>query len=329
MPKYSIIIPVYNRPDELNELLISLTQQEFNDFEVIVVEDGSLECSDEICERYKKQLNLAYFYKENSGPGLSRNFGAEKSSSDVLIFLDSDCMIPNGYFEAIESGFKNADAFGGPDAAHDSFSVIQKAINYSMTSFFSTGGIRGSKKSIENFKPRSFNMGIKKGVFEKLAGFGKMRFGEDIDLSIRLEKMGFDAILIPGAFVYHKRRTSLRQFYKQVFNSGIARVNLGVLHPGSDGIVHALPALFVFGSIVSIIALLNGFYIPFMALIGYLALILVHATYKSGSPIVGLISCITTLIQISGYGLGFVKAFVRVRILKKPLKFGFERSFYQ
>jgi len=246
---YSVIIPVYNRPDEVNELLLSLTRQRYKNFEVLVVEDGSAIPCEGVVNKYSGLLDVKYFFKPNSGPGQTRNYGAERSKGDYLIILDSDCILPEGYFEAIEEELKadEADAFGGPDRADDSFTDMQKAINYAMTSFFTTGGIRGGKKKLDKFYPRSFNMGVKRDVYMKLEGFSKMRFGEDIDFSIRIFKNGCKCRLFPGAWVYHKRRTDLRKFFKQVHNSGIARINLFKKYPESLKIVHLLPAAFTVG----------------------------------------------------------------------------------
>lgn len=226
--KYSVIIPVYNRPDEVNELLESLTLQTCKDFEVVVVEDGSSIPCQEVVEKYSDRLDIHYYNKPNSGPGQTRNYGAERSHGEYLIILDSDCILPPGYFEAVEKELQSSpvDAFGGPDRAHASFTDIQKAINYSMTSFFTTGGIRGGKKKMDKFYPRSFNMGVRRSVYQTLGGFSKMRFGEDIDFSIRIFKAGYRCCLFPSAWVYHKRRTDLKKFFKQVHNSGIARINL-------------------------------------------------------------------------------------------------------
>ncbi|MBR5929929.1 MAG: glycosyltransferase, partial [Prevotella sp.] len=231
--KYSIIVPVYNRPDEVDELLQSLCGQTFKDFEVLIVEDGSVKPCKDVCDKYANILDLHYYAKENSGPGQSRNYGAERAQGEWLIILDSDVVLPNGYLEAVEktincqrSTVNSFAAFGGPDAAHPSFTPIQKAISYSMTSFFTTGGIRGGKKKLDKFYPRSFNMGIRRDVYQQLGGFSKMRFGEDIDFSYRIVEAGHQTMLIPEAWVWHKRRTDLKKFFRQVFNSGIARINL-------------------------------------------------------------------------------------------------------
>ena len=245
--RYSVIIPVYNRPDEVDELLQSLTQQSFKDFEVIVVEDGSSIPCKPVTEKYQELLDVHYYDKPNSGPGQTRNYGVERSKGEYLIILDSDCILPEGYFLAVEEELQHeaADAFGGPDRAHESFTNIQKAINYSMTSFFTTGGIRGGKKKMDKFYPRSFNMGVRREVYQALGGFSRMRFGEDIDFSIRIFKGGYTCRLFPGAWVYHKRRTDFRKFFKQVHNSGIARINLYKKYPESLKLVHLLPAAFM------------------------------------------------------------------------------------
>ena len=230
MPKYSIVIPVYNRPDEVKELLDSLLSQVFEDFEVIIVEDGSTEKSDQVIQHYQSELNIHYFFKENSGQGFARNYGFERAKGDYIIVFDSDCIIPDNYLIHVDSFLKKntADAFGGPDKAHSSFNTLQKAISYSMTSPFTTGGIRGNKKHVGKFHPRSFNMGISKEVFDKTRGYKLTRMGEDIEFSIRIINSGFKTALIEKAHVYHKRRSSLSQFYKQLHFFGRARVNVNV-----------------------------------------------------------------------------------------------------
>ena len=237
--KYSVIVPVYNRPDEVAELLESLAAQSSGDFEVIIVEDGStVECRD-VCRSYEDRLDLKYFAKPNSGPGQSRNYGAERASGDYLLVVDSDVVLPHDYIKAVDEALASGSndttpiaAFGGPDAAHPAFTPVQKAISYSMTSFFTTGGIRGGKKKLDKFYPRSFNMGIRADVYRQLGGFTRMRFGEDIDFSYRIVEAGYEPQLFPGAWVWHKRRTDFRKFWRQVYNSGIARINLEKRHPG-------------------------------------------------------------------------------------------------
>ena len=250
--KYSFLIPVYNRPEEVDELLQSLTAQSFSDFEVIVVDDGSSLPCREVTERYAGRLDLHYHTKPNSGPGQTRNYAAERARGEYLLILDSDVIVPPGYLEAIEAELQRepCDAFGGPDRAHDSFTPMQKAINYAMTSFFTTGGIRGGRKKMDKFYPRSFNMGVRREVYQALDGFSRMRFGEDIDFSIRIFRGGYRCRLFPDAWVWHKRRTNLRKFFKQVHNSGIARINLYKKYPDSLKVVHLLPALFTLGTAV-------------------------------------------------------------------------------
>jgi glycosyltransferase involved in cell wall biosynthesis len=226
---FSIIIPVYNRPEEVEELLLSLTNQTDKEFEIIIVEDGSILRCENICAKYSEKLDINYFYKENTGPGDSRNFGAKQAQGEYLLILDSDCIIPENYIRNIRSELATnpCDAFGGADEAHESFSDMQKAVNYAMTSIYTTGGIRGGKKdALEKFHPRSFNMGIRAKVYKDLGGFSDLRYGEDIDFSIRIFKAGYSVRLFPNAFVYHKRRTNIKKFFQQVFHSGEARIVL-------------------------------------------------------------------------------------------------------
>ena len=254
--KYSIIVPVYNRPDEVDELLQSLCAQEEKDFEVIIVEDGSQTPCEDVCRKYQDRLDLKYFMKSNSGPGQSRNYGAERAQGQWLIVLDSDVVLPDGYLAAVSerlhlsSSTPDIAAWGGPDAAHPDFTPVQKAISYAMTSFFTTGGIRGGKgKKLDKFYPRSFNMGIRREVYSELGGFSKMRFGEDIDFSYRIVEAGYQTALLPEAWVWHKRRTDLKKFFRQVYYSGIARINLEKRHPGTLKLVHLLPMVFTVGVI--------------------------------------------------------------------------------
>ena len=325
----SIIIPVYNRPAELKELLQSLAEQSDKDFDVIVVDDGSEQKSKIVVTKYLTQLNVHYFYKENSGPGESRNFGCEHSDASFFVFFDSDCIIPPDYIENLKKVVHGLQAFGGPDREHPSFSPIQKAISYSMTSFFTTGGIRGHKKSMEKFHPRSFNMGYSREVYEKTGGFSKLRFGEDIDLSIRIVEYGFKTKLIQECFVYHKRRTDFSKFFKQVFNSGIARINLYKRHPASLKLVHFSPAAFVVYQFLSIPHALyhRDFWVIWPTII-YLVLILFDASIRSKNPWIGVLSVWASFVQLIGYGLGFIKGFVKRIILKKSEFHAFDKTFY-
>ena len=328
--KYSVIIPVYNRPDETEELLGSLSRQARPDMEVIVVEDGSQIPCRKVAERYAGLMSVKYFVKENGGPAAARNFGAEHASGEYLIILDSDVVVPQGYFAAIDSELdrEECDAFGGPDRADASFTPVQKAINYSMTSFFTTGGIRGGKKKMDKFYPRSFNMGVKRDVYSALGGFAPMRFGEDIDFSYRIAERGFRMRLFPDAWVWHKRRTDFRKFFKQVHNSGIARINLEKRHPGTMKPVHTLPALFTFGCAALIIGetVCRWSVLP-LAL--YALLTFTDCTIKEKNPYVGLLAIAASFTQLIGYGTGFWVAAFKRYVLRQNEFEAFAKSFYK
>lgn len=328
--RYSVIIPVYNRPDEVDELLQSLTVQHFKGFEVVVVEDGSSIPCKGVVDRYADRLNIKYFSKPNSGPGQTRNYGAERSEGEYLIILDSDVILPEGYFDAVEKELTTspADAFGGPDRAHDSFTDIQKAINYSMTSFFTTGGIRGGKKKMDKFYPRSFNMGIRKSTYEALGGFSPMRFGEDIDFSIRLFKNGNKVCLFPSAWVYHKRRTDWHKFFRQVYNSGIARINLYKKYPDSLKLVHLLPAAFTLGVLFFLVGSLFCTW-SLLPLGLFCLLIFADSSIQNKSIKIGFLSIIASFIQLSGYGCGFLDAAWNRLVLKKEEFSAFQKTFYK
>jgi glycosyltransferase involved in cell wall biosynthesis len=329
--RLSVIVPVFNRPDEVFELLESLKKQTDSDFEIILVEDGSVKkCLEEI-QKFQTSLTINYFYKENSGPGLSRNFGAEKASGNYFIFLDSDCIVPEQYISIVKKNLneKYTDAYGGPDSAHVKFTNFQKAVNYVMTSFLTTGGIRGGGEKMDKFYPRSFNMGYSKEVFIKTGGFSSMRFGEDIDMSIRILKNGFTTGLYKDAFVYHKRRSNYRQFFKQVYNSGIARIHLYKKYPESLKLVHFFPAVFLIGSILLII--LSVFVSPFFIspLILFISSIFFDALIKTKSPVISTLSVIVCIIQQTGYGSGFMLAFWK-RIIQNQGEFtAYRNNFYE
>lgn len=310
MPKYSVIVPVYNRPQELDELLSSLSRQTFKDFEIVVVEDGSSLKADHISEKWSTRLPLRYFYKENTGQGFSRNFGFEKAEGDYLVVFDSDCLIPPHYFAAVEAHLQNEplDTWGGPDKAHPSFTSLQKAISYSMTSLFTTGGIRGRKKRLSAFHPRSFNMGISREVWEKTGGYIITRMGEDIELSIRISEAGFQTGLIEEAYVYHKRRTSLKQFYKQLHFFGRARINISRFFPEELKPVHAFPAVFVVGILLYLLLPLFSlelFGLASLLLLLYFLLIFVDSSLQNKSVKVGGLSMATSFVQLWAYGIGF------------------------
>lgn len=327
--RYSVIVPVYNRPDEVDELLQSIASQANSNVEVIIVEDGStVTCKDAVA-RYADSLNIAYYFKENEGPAVARNYGAKHSSGDYLIILDSDVVLPPNYFEAVDKALENetCDAFGGPDKAADSFTPVQKAISYSMTSFFTTGGIRGGKKKMDKFYPRSYNMGIKNEVYSKLGGFSRMRFGEDIDLSYRIVENGYTAQLFPEAWVWHKRRTDFRKFFKQVYNSGIARINLEIRHPGTMKAVHMLPAIFTVGCAVLILAAMFCA-ISLTPLLLYALIVFIDSFTKNKSLKVAVLSIPASFIQLVGYGTGFIVAAFKRYVLRSKEFEAFKDNFY-
>ena len=353
---FSFIIPVFNRPDEVDELLESLTKQSVKDFEVLVVEDGSSVTCEEVCRKYEERLDLHYFKKPNSGPGQSRNYGAERAKGEYLIILDSDVVVPEGYLDAVKKELESAptEAFGGPDAAHDSFTPTQKAISHSMTSFFTTGGIRGGSSllrggrggALDKFYPRSFNMGVRRDVYLKLGGFSKMRFGEDIDFSYRIVEAGYRPRLFPDAWVWHKRRTDFKKFFRQVYNSGIARINLEKRHPGTMKLVHLLPTVFTIGVIILVLlaavarAMIyydaahwhTWYYICLAALapiIIYSLIIFIDSTRKNHSVKVGLLSIPAAFTQLMGYGFGFIESWWKRCVLKKDEFQAFEKTFYK
>lgn len=346
--KYSLIIPVYNRPDEVAELLESLTRQEECDFEVIVVEDGSQITCQDVCQRYADRLQIAYYEKPNSGPGQSRNYGAERARGEWIIVLDSDVVLPEGYLAAIDAELQRepADAFGGPDRAHDSFTPTQKAISYAMTSFFTTGGIRGGRKKMDKFYPRSFNMGIRRDIYQQLGGFSRMRFGEDIDFSIRIFKAGCRCRLFPEAWVWHKRRTDFRKFFRQVYNSGIARINLYKKYPESLKLVHLLPMVFTVGVagllLLCLAGVLHYFFASFSPQLGlwmattallpivlYAIIICADSTRQNQSFAIGLLSIRAAFTQLMGYGTGFLAAWWRRCVRGKEEFSAFEKTFYK
>ena len=328
--KFSIIVPVYNRPDEVDELLQSLCMQTVKDFEVLIVEDGSIKTCKDVCDKYADILVLHYYAKENSGPGQSRNYGAERAKGEYLLILDSDVVLPTAYLTAIDQllSANPTEAFGGPDASHPSFTPVQKAISYSMTSFFTTGGIRGGKAKLDKFYPRSFNMGIRRDVYQKLGGFTKMRFGEDIDFSYRIVEAGYRPQLFTEAWVWHKRRTDFRKFFRQVYNSGIARINLEKRHPGTMKIVHLLPTVFTIGTFVLTLAALV-FPVALVPIILYSILILIASSINNKSLWVGLLSIPAAFVQLTGYGLGFIESWWKRCVLKKDEFQAFERTFYK
>lgn len=318
-PRYSIIIPVYNRPHEVKELLESLTSQTLKDFEVVIVEDGSTVRCDQIVDQFRDQLRIQYFFKPNSGPGPSRNFGFEHARGEYFVVFDSDCVIPPTYFEAVDRSIRENgwDAWGGPDRAHKDFSIVQRAMGYTMASVLTTGGIRGGNKRLGWFQPRSYNMGLSRSVFRQTGGFKFSHFAEDIELSIRMKKAGFKIGLVPDGFVYHKRRTNFRQFYKQVFNFGRGRVLISSVHPEEIKVTHWFPTFFLLGSISLLV-------LPFISdelfLFGvavfllYLIAIFLHSLIENKNLAVAILSVPSALLQLWGYGLGFLNETLK----KKP-----------
>lgn len=318
MPRFSIIIPVYNRIDEVRDLMESLAVQSCKDFEVVIVEDGSSAPCKEVVEQYANKVEASYYYKENEGRSIARNHGLERAKGDYFIFFDSDCVIPPDYFKILSEALdKNPlDCFGGPDAAHESFSTTQKAINYSMTSFLTTGGIRGGKVQLEKFVPRTFNMGYSRKVYEKVGGFREM-FSEDIDMSTRIRQAGFSIGLIREAYVYHKRRVNMRLFTRQVYVFGMSRITLKLLYPDSLKLVHTLPAAFVIGSVGLIAMSILWKWWCILPLAAYILAIFITALFSTKSLVIALKAVPASILQLSGYGWGFIKAFTTKILLRQ------------
>lgn len=336
--KYSVIIPIYNRPDEARELLESLCAQTCRDFEVVIVEDGSAIPCKEVAEAYADRLDIHYYVKENGGPGRARNYGVERARGEYVLILDSDAVLPEGYIAAVEDELERepADAFGGPDRAHPDFTPMQKAINYAMTSFFTTGGIRGGKKKLDKFYPRSFNMGVRREVYQALGGFSDMRFGEDIDFSTRIFKGGYRCRLFPEAWVWHKRRTDLKKFFKQVHNSGIARIHLSKRHPGTLKLVHLLPAVFTLGCalllVLAAVAAALGcphWWVMLLPLVLFALIIMADASRQERSVGVGLRAIAAAYVQLTGYGTGFLRSWWQRCVRGKGEFEAFKKNFYK
>ncbi len=328
---FSIIIPVYNRPDEIDELLESLTHQTQKNFEIIIVEDGSDVTCKHILEKYTPVLNITYFFKQNTGPGNSRNFGMSKAKGDYYIIFDSDCIIPEHYIHAVENSLRElyVDCFGGPDKALDSFSPVQKAIDFSMTSFLTTGGVRGGSERIDKFQPRSFNMGLSPQAFQATQGFGIIHPGEDPDLSIRLWKLGFATKLIPNAFVYHKRRIDWSKFYIQVNKFGKARPILNSWYPEYSKITYFFPTVFSLGLDVAIVLAVLGWFLPVQLYVLYFMVLLISAVFKTKSLYIACLSIVATIIQFYGYGFGFLKSFIAVQLFKRNPEEVFPELFFK
>ncbi len=330
--QYSFIIPVYNRPDEVDELLASFKTMETQlDYEIVIVEDGSTHTSKHIVERYNSYLNISYFFKENTGPGDSRNFGMQHAKGNYFIILDSDVIMPSTYLSEVDKSLKAnyVDCFGGPDAAHHSFSDVQKAINFAMTSVITTGGIRGNKKAVDKFQPRSFNMGISKKAFKASNGFGRIHPGEDPDLSIRLWNLGFKTKLIPSAVVYHKRRISWRKFQQQVRKFGLVRPILNSWHPSTKKLTYWFPSAFIIGFIGAVLFALLGVKWPILAYGLYFLIAFLSALFTTKSIKVTLMALWAICIQFMGYGLGFLESTFAIRILNKDPETHFPKLFFK
>lgn len=307
---FSVIVPVFNRPDEISDLLASLASQSDSGFETVIVEDGSTIPCREQCEAYAGRLSLKYFYKDNEGRSIARNYGMDRAGGDYFIFVDSDCILPPDYIGRLREalGETPADCFGGPDAAHESFTDTQKAINYSMTSFLTTGGIRGGKVHMEKFTPRTFNMGFSRQVFEKVGGFREM-FSEDIDMSTRIRLAGFSIMLFPDVAVYHKRRVDFRKFWRQVHVFGMSRITLQLLYPGSMKAVHWLPALFVIGAVAMIVWAFFWKW-ALVPLLIYILALWIWGMISTRSLKIGTMGVGAAMVQLCGYGTGFIRAYV-------------------
>ncbi len=330
--EFSFIIPVYNRPDEIQELLKSFEALEGDiPFEVVIVEDGSNLTSKAVVGSFESNLNISYFFKENSGPGDSRNYGMQHAKGNYFIILDSDCILPKQYLKEVKRSLKEhyVDCFGGPDEAHESFTNLQKAINFSMTSFITTGGIRGHKKSVDTFQPRSFNMGLSKEAFIASKGFGRIHPGEDPDLSIRLWGLGYKTKLIPEAFVYHKRRISWGTFYKQVNKFGLVRPILNTWHPSTKKITYWFPTLFSLGLLVSVLLWFLNFKALLMGYILYFAIALIWAFTNTKNVMVSVLAIPAILVQFFGYGYGFLKSTVVISMLNKDPETCFPQLFFK
>ncbi len=328
----SIIVPVYNRPEEIRELLESLWKQDFKeDFEVVIVEDGSSESSERVVEGFQDKLHISYYYKSNSGPGDSRNFGMQKAKGNYFIILDSDCIVPQQYLAEVDKELKRefVHCFGGPDAADQSFTTVQKAINYVMTSFFTTGGIRGGEKSVGKFQPRSFNMGISSEAFAKVGGFGRIHPGEDPDLTFRIWKAGFDSRLFPNAFVYHKRRIDWDKFYIQVNKFGMVRPILNKWHPGTARPTYWFPTLFILGLCLSLLFSFFGMWLPLTLYFCYFLILFLDAWVKNRNIKVAFLALYAALTQFYGYGIGFLKSTILLNFSSKEPEELFPKLFFK
>ena len=329
--KYSFIVPVYNRPNEIKELLESfLMMQGSSTYEIVIVEDGSTISSEEVISEYASKLNILYLKKQNTGPGDSRNYGMQSANGSFFLILDSDVVMPPHYLVAVDAYLdqNQVDCFGGPDAAEENFSAIQKAINFTMTSFLTTGGIRGKEKSVKSYEPRSFNMGISKEAFQETKGFGTIHPGEDPDLSIRIKKAGYQIGFIKEAYVFHKRRIDWQKFYIQVNKFGKVRPILNAWHPETSSVVFWFPSLFSLGLVVSLALVFFQIFVGVTVYAFYLLLIFIGSSIENKSLLIGILSLRATLTQFLGYGFGFLKSTYYIRIRSKDPKKVFPELFF-
>ena len=331
-PSLSIIIAIFNRRDELFELLQSLSFQTDKEFEIIIVDDGSKIDLRPTIAHFEEILSISFFRKDNSGPGLSRNYGARRAKNDWLVFVDSDVIVEKDYIQNIKKDILTipCDAFGGADKAHKGFNIIQKAISYSMTSVFTTGGIRGNKKAVTKFQPRSFNMGVRKTAFEAVNGFSDMRIGEDPDLSMTLWERGFTTAFFPDIAVYHKRRVDFGKFSKQVYQFGCARPILNQRHPKYVKISFAFPTLFMLGYVFGFLEyfiLRNGFILALYGL--YTFVVFFHALFKTRNISIASLAVIATYIQMFSYGYGFLKSWILLNVFRMKPEEAFPSHFYK
>ncbi len=309
---FSIILPTYGRPEEVTAFLESICRQNYQDFEVIIVDGTPNDVLHPVIDKFRKQINLTYFHERGLGASESRNLGCKKAKGDFVVFIDSDCIVPEDYLVKINAFLKKnkADAFGGPDAAAPDFTVQQKAVNYAMTSFLTTGGIRGKKTHVGKFQLRGFNMGIKKDVFFKVGGYSGMQVAEDIDLSMRLIKAGYITALIPEAHVYHRRKTNLKLFFRQMYFHGKGRIDLHLKHGDALKPVHLLPAFFVLFIATGIISVFVHQYITMafaFVLLLYILALLIDSAVKNKSLLVGMASVIASFEMHVAYGLGVMR----------------------
>ena len=329
---FSFIIPVYNRPDEIKELLDSFLQQTYaDDYEIVIVEDGSTLSSEGVVNSYTEKLQISYYKKPNSGPGDSRNYGMKQAKGNYFVILDSDCILPPQYVNEVKKSLDNeyVDCFGGPDAAHASFSLVQKAINYAMTSVLTTGGIRGNKTAVDKFQPRSFNMGISKATFEDVGGYGNIHPGEDPDLTIRIWNKGYTTKLIPEAFVYHKRRIDWNKFFIQVNKFGMVRPILNKWHPETSKITYWFPTFFCLSFIVAMVLSFLGMYMPIFLFVAYYTLMFIDSLFKNRSVAIALLSLLAVSIQFIGYGYGFLKSTLMINFVNKEPELLFPKLFFK